>query len=311
MWHHSHCETNTLSPSGLSWRSCGVATFPLPLWASQSSRDPSGQRGSSAWELEPGQICSQQEEPQIRHMTTTTTHGHKHAHRASLAFWEQRYPKWGPCVCRCICVCWQRGVWRSVWRSVWRWGYVLVLWEPEEWVNISRTRTYTHTAGLAISPTEPDDSQDHNVCTVSGTLSQSFSYFISRLQTYELPLAHIWSVFTIQLCTKRPPTQSPHLIHIFPFIHTSGLFEYVWRHINSGTVLPILTLSLFSSNVTDNAQYWWRHLQPSLHCPTQGPRGCSCYSASLHPLIWKLHFNIYSDNKCVSFHLPFLTGINF
>lgn len=43
-------------PLGLSWRICGVTTFPLPLWVSQSSGDPSGQWGSSAWELEPGQI---------------------------------------------------------------------------------------------------------------------------------------------------------------------------------------------------------------------------------------------------------------
>lgn len=73
-------------------------------------------------------------------------------------------------------------------------------------------------------------------------------------------------------------TQSRRLIHIFPFIHTSGLFAYVCRHIHSGTVLPILPLRLFSSTVIDNAQYWWRHLQPSLYCPTQRPWGCSCFT---------------------------------
>ena len=47
----------------------GVTTFPLPLWASQSSSDPSGHRGISAWELDTGQIRSmmksQQEEKLI------------------------------------------------------------------------------------------------------------------------------------------------------------------------------------------------------------------------------------------------------
>lgn len=99
-------------------------------------------------------------------------------------------------------------------------------------------------------------------------------------------------------------TQSRRLIHIFPFIHTSGLFEYVCRHIHSGTVLLILALYWpFSSTVIDNAQYWWRHLQPSLYCPTQGPWACSCsthktarptHSASLHPPIWNLYVNVFS-----------------
>lgn len=71
LWHHSPCETNTPIPLGLSWRSCRVTTFPLPLWASPCSREPNGQRGSSAWELEPGQtyspMNSQQEGTLIKH----------------------------------------------------------------------------------------------------------------------------------------------------------------------------------------------------------------------------------------------------
>lgn len=78
IWHHSHCETNTPIPLGLSWRSCGVATFPMPLWASQSSRDPSGQRGSSAWELERSQTHSpansQQKEPDKTRRPNTEKH---------------------------------------------------------------------------------------------------------------------------------------------------------------------------------------------------------------------------------------------
>ncbi len=74
IWHHYYCETNTLVPLGLSCRSRGVATFPLPLWAFQSSRDPGGHRGSSAWELEPIQMRSlmnsQQEETLIKHMSS-------------------------------------------------------------------------------------------------------------------------------------------------------------------------------------------------------------------------------------------------
>lgn len=64
------CETDTLIPPlprELCWRSCGVATFPMPLWASQSPRDPSGRRGSPAWELEPGQIGGTNEQSARRH----------------------------------------------------------------------------------------------------------------------------------------------------------------------------------------------------------------------------------------------------
>lgn len=78
-------------PLGLSRRSCGVATFPLPLGFSQSSRDPSGQRGSSAWELEPGQIYSpmnsQQEETLIKHYNHTRRNTDRDLHWAFLAFW--------------------------------------------------------------------------------------------------------------------------------------------------------------------------------------------------------------------------------
>lgn len=39
MWHHSHCETSTCVPKGPSGGPCRVTTFPLPLQASQSSKD--------------------------------------------------------------------------------------------------------------------------------------------------------------------------------------------------------------------------------------------------------------------------------
>lgn len=55
-WHQSCCGTNTPISLGQIWRSYKATTFPLPLWASWSSRDPSGQQANSAWELEPVQM---------------------------------------------------------------------------------------------------------------------------------------------------------------------------------------------------------------------------------------------------------------
>lgn len=215
IWHQSHCETNTPIPPGLSWRSWGVATFPLPLWASQSSKDPSGHQGSSAWELEPGQISSlmksQQEVELIKHLVTT--HGETLTETsASLAFlvpseqtWEgAMMPKVGTL---CVWVHWQRGVWQSVTLSVTLGLRVGAMGAR----GVGRYRVHTHahniekggTAGRATSPTEPDDNTQHIVHTVSW-LWISHSVISPAEQMHEPLLAHCLCTFMIQLCTKRP-----------------------------------------------------------------------------------------------------------
>lgn len=108
------CETDAAIPSRLSWRSCGVETFPLPLWASQSPSDPWGHWGKLSWELEPCQICSMKK-------NWWTPHKEKGvipdlAVPFKLAVWE----KWWA---RCVWVC--SGWWRDAGCdvSVTRWRF--------------------------------------------------------------------------------------------------------------------------------------------------------------------------------------------
>lgn len=80
---------------------------------------------------------------------------------------------------------------------------------------------HTHTAGLAISPTEPDDSQDHNVCTVSGLWisrsvisSADYKRMNCRLLTFDLCLRY-------NFVQKDPP----HKVHTW--FTSSRLFTQV------------------------------------------------------------------------------------
>ncbi len=159
MWHHSRCETNTPIPPGLSCRSCRVATFPLPLWASQSFRDPSGHRSSSAWELEPGQIYSlmnsQQEEKLDKtydyHTWRNTDGDGLHiglpwpfsALWAKLVGCNDAKSRDLVCVGASVCVhpAWQRDVWQRMTLSVTLGLRVGILGAR----GVGRHITYTHT----------------------------------------------------------------------------------------------------------------------------------------------------------------------
>lgn len=73
---------------------------------------------------------------------------------------------------------------------------------------------------------------------------------------------------------KGPLTKSPldsYLSRLFT--HKWAVWVRVQAHSERNSVAHSRThtLGLFSSPVTDNAQCWWRHLRPSLYCPTQGP----------------------------------------
>lgn len=86
--------SNHHHPWGLSWRSCGVSTFPLPLWDFQTLSD---RRSHSAWELEPSQRTQHTDrsaKARVKHDKRTQGDPDRGARRPFLASWcpEKRIP---------------------------------------------------------------------------------------------------------------------------------------------------------------------------------------------------------------------------